>query len=56
MVTSYIILTLSGVFNILQSASRPLLTLTAIALILVPLPLILIIELYRRGTLSRFNG
>ncbi|WP_375327706.1 pentapeptide repeat-containing protein [Microcystis sp. BLCC-F210] len=49
MVTSYIILTLSGVFNILQSASRPLLTLTAIALILVPLPLILIIELYRRG-------
>jgi hypothetical protein len=37
------------VFNILQSASRPLLTLTAIALILVPLPLILIIELYRRG-------
>jgi len=49
MVTSYIILTLSGVFNILQSASRPLLTLTAIALILVPLPLILVIELYRRG-------
>ncbi|WP_042790374.1 pentapeptide repeat-containing protein [Microcystis aeruginosa] len=49
MVTSYIILTLSGVFNILQSASCPLLTLTAIALILVPLPLILIIELYRRG-------
>jgi hypothetical protein len=49
MVTSYSILTLSGVFNILQSASRPLLTLTAIALILVPLPLILIIELYRRG-------
>jgi hypothetical protein len=49
MVTSYIILTLSGVFNILQSASRPLLTLTAIALILVPFPLILIIELYRRG-------
>ena len=49
MVTSYIILTLSGVFNILQSASRPLLTLTAIAVILVPLPLILIIELYRRG-------
>jgi hypothetical protein len=49
MVTSYSILTLSGVFNILQSASRPLLTLTAIALILVPLPLILIIELYRQG-------
>lgn len=49
MVTSYSILTLSGVFNILQSASRPLLTLTAIALILIPLPLILVIELYRRG-------
>jgi Pentapeptide repeats (9 copies) len=49
MMTSYGILTLSGVFNIFQSASRPLLTLTAIALILVPLPLILVLELYRRG-------
>lgn len=49
MTSSYSLLTLLGIFDLIQTTDRPWLTMACLALVLLPVPAILLIRLYQQG-------